>query len=246
MRVFLAALVVAAVAAAQGADPPDLKLDRLDPSTSNDSSSNATSSGAASSGASSDDKHILEVVPNYATVNEPPKVYQPITTGQKFVLTAHDSFDPFNWVLAGLYAAVYQKQNRYPQWGQGGQGYAKRYGATFADGTISTYLSEGIFPTLLHEDPRYFRMGQGGTWKRIGYAMTRVLVTKTDTGANRFNNSEIEGNALAAALGNFYYPPQSRAPEDVLEKFSISVVSDAMFNVLREFWPDMKHKVLHR
>lgn len=233
MRALMAVLILAAMAAAQGSDPPDPGAAPLDPA-------------ALDVAPSHDDQHILEVIPNYATVNEPPAVYQPITTGKKFVITAHDSFDPFNWVLDGLYAAVYQKQDRYPQWGQGGQAYAKRFGATFADGTISTYLSEGVLPTLLHEDPRYFRIGQGGTWHRIGYALTRVLVTKTDSGGSRFNNSEIEGNLAAAALGSFYYPRADRTPEDMLEKFSISVVSDAMFNVLREFWPDMKHKVLHR
>jgi hypothetical protein len=73
-----------------------------------------------------------------------------------------------------------------------------------------------------------------------------VLITKTDSGGDRFNNSEIEGNLLAASLGNLYYPPANRSIGDTLQKFGINVLSDAGFNVLREFWPDMKHKVLHR
>jgi hypothetical protein len=195
---------------------------------------------------SSADNHILGVIPNYAAVNDPPKVFDSITAGEKFVIAAHDSFDPFNWVLAGVYGGVYQWQNDYRRFGQGAQGFAKRYGATFADGAISTYISEGILPSLLHEDPRYFRMGQGPKWRRAGYALTRVLITKNDFGASRFNNSEIEGNLLAASIANLYYPAADRSLGDTLQKFGINVLSDAGFNVLREFWPDMKHKVLHR
>ena len=186
------------------------------------------------------------MVPNYATVDQPAKVFRPLTTGAKFVLAAHDSFDPFNWALAGVYAGVYQWQRDYPGFGQGAAGYAKRYGATFSDGAISTYISEAILPTLLHEDPRYFRLGEGSKWRRIGYALTRVLITKTDTGARRFNNSEIEGNLIAASIENVYYPPSNRTVGDTIEKFGIGVISDAGFNVLREFWPDMRRKVLHR
>lgn len=193
-----------------------------------------------------DDKHIMGVVPNYATVNEPSPIYTPLSKAEKFKTAAHDTFDPFNWVLAGLYAGAYQEQNEFGGFGQGGRGYAKRYGAVFADGAVSTYLSEGVLPTLLHEDPRYFRLGEGTKWHRIGYAMTRVLVTRTDAGGERFNNSEIFGNLLAAGISNAYYPAANRSLGDTAVKFGVGVVSDAGFNVLKEFWPDMRHRVLHR
>jgi len=184
VRTLFVGLVWAGIAGAQAPDP--------------------TIDLTANAASSQDDKHILGVIPNYAAVNDPPKVFHPITIGEKFVIAAHDSFDPFNWVLAGVYGAVYQWQNDYPQFGQGAQGFAKRYGATFADGAISTYISEGILPAVLHEDPRYFRMGQGSKWRRTGYALTRVLITKNDSGRHRFNNSEIEGNLLAASAANLY------------------------------------------
>jgi len=232
MRIFFAAAVWAGILAAQapeGADPaPDVSampLRQFSPTW--------------------DDKHIFGVVPNYATVESPEHIYSPITAGEKFKIAAHDSFDPFNWALTGIYAAVYQKENEYA-FGQGAQGYAKRYGATFADGAISTYLSEGILPVLLHEDPRYFRLGSGSKWHRAGYAMSRVLVTRTDGGAWRFNNSEIEGNMIAAGLSNLYYPSVNRGLGMTAEKFGVNVISDAGFNVLKEFWPDMRRKILHR
>jgi hypothetical protein len=192
-----------------------------------------------------DDKHILGVVPNYGTVNEPSKTYEPLTAGEKFMIATHDSFDPYNWVITGLYAGVYQKENEYA-FPQGGVGYAQRYAVTFADATISTYISEGIFPVMLHEDPRYFRLGEGTKWHRIAYALTRVLVTRTDSGGWRFNNSEIEGNLIAAGISNLYYPPVDRGLGFTIEKFGIGVISDAGFNVLKEFWPDWRHSVLHK
>ncbi len=230
MGKLLAALFFIGTAGAQAPDGAEAKND----------------AAVESAQSSKDDKHILGVVPNYMTVNDPSRSSGPLTVRQKFIQANHDTFDPFNWVIAGVYAGVYQAQNTYPQWRQGGAAYAKRYGATFADGAISTYLSEGVLPALLHEDPRYFRMGAGGKWWRAGYAMSRVLITRTDAGKLRFNHSEIEGNLMAASLGNLYYPPGSRSAGDTFEKFGINVVSDAGFNVLREFWPDMRRRVLHR
>jgi hypothetical protein len=228
MRILCAALVFTGIGMAQSAEAVD-----------------AGPEGTVATKAA-DDKHILGVVPNYATVNEPSKAYTPLTAREKFITAAHDSFDPFNWVLAGLYAGVYQKENNYPAFGQGFQGYAKRYGAVFADGAISSYISEAVMPTLLHEDPRYFRLGEGSKWKRTGYALTRVLVTRTDKGGERFNNSEIFGNLIGAGISNLYYPAVNRTVGETFEKFTIGVVSDAGFNVLKEFWPDMRHRVLHR
>jgi hypothetical protein len=230
MRILLAALIGTGIGAAQ---------------SSTEAADTNPEGVLASQKSTYEETHIM-VVPNYATVNDPAKAYKPLTTGEKFVIAAHDSFDPFNWVLTGVYAAVYQKENNYSGFGQGGAAYAKRYGAVFADGAISTYFSEAFLPVLLHEDPRYFRLGEGSKWKRAGYALTRVLVTKTDAGNWRFNNSEIFGNMIAVGISNAYYPAANRTVGETFEKFTIGVVSDAGFNVLKEFWPDMRHKVLHR
>jgi hypothetical protein len=193
-----------------------------------------------------DDQHILGIVPNFTTVNDPPKEYRPISAQEKFKLASEDTFDPYSFLITGIYAGVAQWGNNYRQFGQGTQGYGKRYGAALADGTISNYLTEGVLPTLLHEDPRLFRLGTGSMLKRIGYAMSRVLITRADSGRQRFNVSEIAGNMLAASLSNIYYPPLDRSVDSTMEHFAINVVSDAGFNVLKEFWPDMRRKVLHK
>lgn len=231
----LPALACIAVAAAQAPDPPEVKTDGIaDPAPNSRPAGNA-----------GEDNHILGVVPNYATVNNP-IAFKPIRASEKFKLAAQDSFDPFTWVIVGIYAGVAQWGNDYRQFGQGAQGYAKRYGAAFADGTISNYMTEAIMPCLLRQDPRYFRMAVGNPWRRTGYALTRVLVTRTNSGRESFNSSEVAGTMIAAGIANLYYPSDNRSAGQTMDKFAVNLLSDAGFNVLREFWPDMRRKVLHK
>ena len=130
--------------------------------------------------------------------------------------------------------------------GQGGTGYAKRFGAAYADQAIGNYMTEAIFPSLLHQDPRYFRMGRGRPWRRVSYALSRTVITRTDTGRKTFNYSEIGGNAVAAAISNAYYPASERTAGEAGEKLTIQLVSDSAFNILLEFWPDMRHAIFRK
>jgi hypothetical protein len=171
---------------------------------------------------------------------------EPLTAGRKFGLAWKDTIDPFTFVLAGFYAGLAQWQNDYPTWKQGGLGYAKRFGAAYADQVVGNYLTEAILPALLREDPRYFRKGSGGGRARTYYALTRVLITRTDRGKNEFNYSEFVGNAAAAGVSNLYYPASERTVGETGEKFAIQIASDAAFNILLEFWPDMHRMMVKR
>jgi hypothetical protein len=194
---------------------------------------------------SREETHILGIVPDYDTVRDSSGAIVSISSRRKFWLATEDVFDPFSFLITGFYAAGSHLSHQYPEFGQGATGYAKRYAGAFADGAIGNYLTEAAFPVLFHQDPRYFRMGAGaGFWKRAGYSASRVFVTRADSGARQFNFSEIIGNATAASISAAYYPPSSRHPEEVCEKFALNVGSDAGFNILKEFWPDMRHKVL--
>jgi hypothetical protein len=102
-------------------------------------------------------------------------------------------------------------------------------------------MTEAILPSLLREDPRYFRMGRGNPWRRVSYALSRTVVTRKDTGRKIFNYSEIGGNAVAAAISNIYYPASERTAGEAAEKLTIQLASDSAFNILLEFWPDMRH-----
>jgi len=189
------------------------------------------------------DKRVFGVLPNYRTANES-AVYVPITVKQKFIIASKDSFDYPLLGLAAFIAAEGQVTNGNPSFGQGWAGYGRRVGTSYADQAIGNMMTEAIFPSLLHEDPRYFRRGYGGVWSRTFYAATRVVVTKTDSGGSRFNFSEVLGNATGTAISNAYYP-DNRNVADNVEKLGMQIGIDAVSQVLKEFWPDIKHKLFH-
>lgn len=190
------------------------------------------------------DKRIFGVLPNYRTANES-AVYTPISVKTKFTIAAKDSFDYPLVLLAGAVAGLGQLTNQNPSFGQGMAGYGRRLGTSYADQAIGNMMTEGIFPSLLHEDPRYFRRGYGSKWSRTWYAATRVFVTRTDAGGTRFNFSEVLGNATGAAISNAY-EPDGRNAVDNAEKWIEQIGIDSASQVLKEFWPDIKQKLFHR
>jgi hypothetical protein len=188
---------------------------------------------------------IFAVLPNYGTV-ETAKALQPLSSGQKFRLATAGVFDwaafPFNGVLA----AISQAKNDPPVWGQGWDAYAKRYGESFADNSIGTYMTTAVFPSMLHEDPRYYQMGQGTFTHRFSYGMSRLFVTRTDSGSKRFNYSESIGNAAAAAISNVYHPADDRTAARNAKTLGFLILYDGLSNELKEFWPDIRRKVFHK
>ena len=103
-----------------------------------------------------------------------------------------------------------------------------------------------MVPTLLHLDPRYYRDAHGLGVKRIGYAFSRVLVTRTDSGSVQFNYGELLGNASTAAIATLYYPGQDRSASQVLRRTGVQTMMDAGFNVALEYWPDIRKKLFHK
>jgi hypothetical protein len=190
------------------------------------------------------DKRVLGVLPNYRTANET-AIYTPITAQQKLIIGAKDSFDYPLVMLAGVIAGFGQLTNQNPSFGQGLAGYGRRLGTSYADQAIGNMMTEAMYPSLLHEDPRYFRRGHGSIGSRTWYALTRVMVTRTDSGGRRFNFSEWMGNATAVAISNSYYPDNRTAAANA-SKLCQQVGTDALSQVLKEFWPDIKQKFFHK
>ncbi|MGA3027353.1 MAG: hypothetical protein ABSF98_21560 [Bryobacteraceae bacterium] len=190
------------------------------------------------------DKRIFGVLPNYRTAAKTAE-YAPINTHQKFMIAVKDSFDWPVYFVSGAFAALYQIENQNPSFGQGMKGYAHRYITSYGDQAIGNMMTEAIVPTLLHEDPRYFPMWGGGKWRRIWWAGTRVMVDRSDNGGTRFNFSEWLGNGAAAAIGNVYYP-QSRGFGPTWQRTYTQVATDAFSNELKEFWPDIKRRLVKR
>ncbi len=185
-------------------------------------------------------KRVLGVLPNYRTADES-AIGTSLSAKRKFYIASKDSFDYPLVILAGALAGVGQIADQNPSFGQGLGGYGRRLGTGYADQAIGNMMTEGIFPAMLHQDPRYFRRGEGSTGSRIGYALSRVFVTYSDSGKKQFNYSEWVGNATGVAISNAYYP-DGRTVEDNVTKLLSQVGTDAVSQVLKEFWPDVKRK----
>ena len=185
-----------------------------------------------------EDKRIFGVLPNNRTTeNSIP--FRSITATQKMTIAFKDSFDWPVYPTAGLFAALYQLEDQNPSFGQGMAGYAKRFATAYGDQMIGNMMTEGLVPSLMHEDPRYFRLGEGSKKHRAWYAVTRIFVTRTDSGGQHFNTSEWGGNAASTAISNLYYP-DTRNVSDNVQKLLVACATDAFSNVLKEFWPDVK------
>ncbi len=235
---FLAALaILPAVAFAQSGDTNEVTAPEVKP---------AEQPAAAQEGSQQIDKRIFGVLPNYRTADGSVP-FTPITANHKFYIASKDSFDYPVYLTSALFAGLYQMENQNPSFGQGVKGYAKRLASSYGDQAIGNLMTEAIFPSLLHEDPRYFRIGAGGgtTWHRVGYALTRVFVVRTDKGRWDFNYSEWLGNGATVAISNLYYP-DTRDVSDNLKKLGVQVGTDAFSQVMKEFWPDIKRKLLKK
>ena len=217
------------------------------PGVSPDGTSPTAESAAAAPPATEPDKRVFGVLPNYRTAEET-GVYQPITSHQKLVIATKDTLDYPLFLLGGAFAGLAQLTDEHPDFGQGVKGFAHRYVTAYADQAVGNYMTEGILPILFHEDPRYFRRGKGrgGVWSRSAYAASRIFITRTDKGGASFNFAEVVGNGIAAGVGNAYYPSERSVGENV-SRLAQYLATDAISQVLKEFWPDIKQKLLaHR
>lgn len=155
-----------------------------------------------------EDQRILGAIPNFYVSYLPNAA--PLSAGQKYSMAWRYSIDPFNVLFAGVAAGEEQAQNAYPGYGQGAQGYGKRFGAALADGFTSNLIGGAVLPALLHQDPRFYYRATGSTASRIGYAISTVFITKGDNGKWQPNYSFILGDFASGAISNLYYPKQQR------------------------------------
>lgn len=187
---------------------------------------------------------ILGVIPNFQTVSDPSQVVAPLTSRQKFSLFVKETIDPYTFFSAAMGAGLSQASNGTPQYGDGLASYSQRLGAAYVDMATQNFFSDAVLATVLHEDPRYDRMGPAHSIpRRIYYSLTRLIITRTDSGRARFNFSGVGGMALGIALSNAYYPGKSVSGSVTSGRFDSSMSSSALGNLLPEFWPDFKEKL---
>jgi hypothetical protein len=236
---FVANLLLLHVAAQQ-APAPDAPASQQPQSTDKTKSPDPKSADK-NQGTSND--RLFYTLPNFLTLENTGKV-PPLTAGQKFKVVTRGSFDYILIPWYGFLAGISQAENSEPGYGQGAQGYGKRFGAYFADGTIENYFTGAILPSLLHQDPRFFQESQGGFLHRTEYAVSRIFVTRTDSGGEQFNYSEIVGSAVASAISTYsYHPKGDRNLPNTASVWGSQVGYDTITIVVKEFWPDIRRKL---
>ncbi|MGE5204444.1 MAG: hypothetical protein ACM3PW_02445 [Chlamydiota bacterium] len=175
-----------------------------------------------------------------------PPAYTPLTPHQKFHIFVQQTYSIYTVANTAFDAGWAQMTDDWPAYGQGMEGYGKRYGALLANHEAGAFFENFLFPTLLRQDPRYFRKGDGHSlFARVPYAASRVLVTQSDSGHSTFNGSLLLGLLFVDGLTNAYYPRPERSFGDTMTRFGGSVLSSAETNLLREFMPDMM-RIFHR
>ena len=250
---------VASINQSSSGQPSNGQTAAQTPDQDKNKSSNSQTSGTSSdttTGTSKD--RLFFALPNFLTVDANGKII-PLTASQKFKVVARGAFDPVQIVWYAALSGISQAENSEPGYGQGAEGYGKRYGAYAADGTIENFFVGAIFPSILHQDPRFFPKPQGSFFSRMTYAASRIVITRSDSGKREFNFSEVFGAAMASAIStNSYHPrrtfkgydamgvPQYYASDRTLSNTASVWVSqmgyDAITIVLKEFWPDIRRK----
>ena len=188
-----------------------------------------------------DDDHaegdrIFGMLPNNTTFETTQVPRQ--TTREAFKVVALDTFDPVVYPFIGLTTAMGS--------GSSDMTYTHRYAVAFADNAIGNFMTTAVVPSLTGEDSRYYRRGEGGVFRRLAYAASRSVVTRTRSGAATLNIAEIAGTAAAAGLSNIYYSPADRTAGGTMSRWGTQIMWDTVANELKEFWPDIRAKLHHR
>lgn len=235
-------LWAAAIAQNQSASPVQSSAQSpAQPAAPPGGSQNQNSPGQTQESPKKNDR-MFYVMPNYLTVQNEAQV-KPLTWKGKFAITADGAFDPYEFTIVGILAGIRQAENAYPAFGQGCVGYAKRYGTAMADQVDGNMMVGAVFPSILRTDPRYFQMGKGPFFRRFTYAISRIFITRKDSGGNTFNFSEPIGNGVAIGISNFYYPAANRSFSSNLSGWGLQMGIDAFGNELKEFWPDIHRRI---
>ncbi len=185
-------------------------------------------------------------LPNFLTVENAHNI-PPLSAKQKFKVVLRSTFDPVEYPYIAFLAGISQASDSEPGFGQGAAGYGKRYGSALTDNTIENFMTGAILPSLLHQDPRYYQLGHGSFKHRLGYAISRLFVTRSDSGKYEFNGSEIAGSAMSAAIATYtYHPAQNRSLASVLSVWGTQLGWDSVAISVKEFWPDIRRKIQKR
>jgi hypothetical protein len=181
------------------------------------------------------------IVPRFGTTDRMDA--PPLTTGEKFHLFAKTTFDPVTVIIAAAQAGVSQADNQFAGYGQGAEGYGKRFGAAFGDQLSAGFFSNFLYPTIFKQDPRYFRRGHGGFGRRFVYSLLQQVVCHTDGGGRAFNASSVLGAFTSGGLSNIYYPADDRGFKLTMGRSGLAIAYASAGGLFSEFWPDIQRKL---
>jgi hypothetical protein len=190
-------------------------------------------------------KRILYIVPNFRAVSVDEKL-PPQTIKDKFNTGVLDSVDYSSFIFVAIQAGVAQARNTTPEFQHGAAGFGRYYWHAYADYVDENLWVEFLLPTALHQDSRYYTLGRGGLAKRLGYSLSRAVITRKDSGHETFNASEVFGAGAAAGISSLYYPRQERTFSKTYQLWLTSVAIDAGSNLFKEFWPDINNNIFHQ
>jgi hypothetical protein len=190
-------------------------------------------------------KRILGVIPNFRAVSTTKKL-PPQTVKEKFTTATEDSFDYSSVAIPVVLAGYSLGINATPEFGTGASGFGQYLWHSAVDQTIENYMVEFVVPVMTHEDTRFYTLEYGSFLKRSGYALSRAVITRSDSGESVFNVSEVVGAGAAAGISNLYYPEQERSFGNTTRQWGINVAIDGAAFVAKEFWPDINRHVFHR
>ena len=227
------------------------------PPPSPNTNSDAQTSGQGKVAGTSNDR-LFYTLPNFLTLQSR-KQLPPMSVRDKFKVVALGTFDYVEYPWWGILAGLHQASDGDQVFGQGWNAYAKRYGIIAGDSLIENFMVGAVFPSILRQDPRYYQSGQGGFFPRMGYSISRIFVTRADSGRSQFNYSEIFGAATAAAISTYSYHPQSgyistpsnphlfvaseRNFANVMSTWATQIGLDMVTIGVKEFWPDIHRRI---
>jgi len=185
-------------------------------------------------------QRVMRIIPNFNTSFIPNAA--PLSARQKFELAFRGAVDPFQFAAAAIDGAISQSRNGFDGYGEGAQGYAKRFGASYADSFDSAMIGNALLPVLLRQDPRYFRKGTGGFANRFFYAISTSVRCRNDKGKWVPNYSDLLGSLAAGGISNLYYPASDRGVGLTLQRAMTQAGEGAIGAVFFEFWPDISRK----
>jgi len=171
--------------------------------------------------------------------------FKPLTAKKRLKVYSDDLFSPFHFFMAGVSAGVTQAQNVPPEWGQGAEGFGRRYANYYASATVSNML-QMAGEDLLHEDNLYYGSGEHGVWRRVKYAVKSSVLARGSDGTQHFSISQLGSTAGAAFISRLWQPKDDRSAGDGAVSFGIAMATNAGVNVVREFLPDVTRHIFHR